>query len=527
MFAIDRPCLKPAHFMAAAGLLLLAGTALSVPARADDYTDLLDILRAKGSLTRGEYDTLLAKHRHRGAPARQHGQSAAAAAEPQADATPRDAAAQAQLAASRAAASAALAQAAATSTELALKDPSVVHTDIYVPGKGITLHAGAVDINLSGFINGYYTFNAPGSGTPVAGGLSSGGSGFDSSSVRGGLLPAAVLLKLSTVQSGIDMSANFGVYPGINSSNAGAFGANSGGSAVGLGTPGVDFRQIYVTAGTKDFGTVTAGRAIGLFGSDAILSDATLLSVGSPGGNAAPANTALGRIGVGYIYTDFLPQLSYTSPTIGGVTGTVGVMTPLDEVNFAGGGLSATNTQHNTPMVQGKLTYDFDTAVKGRLWASFLLQPEDHLTGSGIAATANRNVTVVAGDAGAKGSYGPFDGVLYYYRGSGIGTTGLFFDGIAANGEKRDSEGYYAQAGFKLTPKFKLVGSYGASALNLAPGEVAPTLVRRNESEIGSAYYTLNEWMTLIAEFAHTTSKSHGPDTASDNTVSVGTMIFF
>ncbi|MGO3517157.1 MAG: porin, partial [Acetobacter cibinongensis] len=31
---------------------------------ADDYSDLLDILRAKGSLTQHEYDTLLSKHIH-------------------------------------------------------------------------------------------------------------------------------------------------------------------------------------------------------------------------------------------------------------------------------------------------------------------------------------------------------------------------------------------------------------------------------------------------------------------------------
>lgn len=41
---------------------------LSTKAHADDYSDLLDILRAKGSLTQREYNTLLSKHIHRTSP---------------------------------------------------------------------------------------------------------------------------------------------------------------------------------------------------------------------------------------------------------------------------------------------------------------------------------------------------------------------------------------------------------------------------------------------------------------------------
>ena len=320
-------------------------------------------------------------------------------------------------------------------------------------------------------------------------------------------------------------------YPGLNNTDEGAFGANSGGNAVGLGTPGIDFRQMFVTAGTKTFGTVQVGRDIGLFGADAILNDATLLSVGSPGGNQAPGNTSLGRIGVGYVYTDWLPQITYTTPTIaGGFTASVGLFTPLDSVNFAGGGVSAVSTTHNTPMFQGQISYKTAASadMKVHIWADGLVQPEQNVLSPDIAAGAAHSVTVFAGDIGATLDVGPVGGAAYYYRGSGLGTTGLFFDGIAVNGNKRDSEGYYGQGYFKILPKLKLVGSYGVSDLYLANGEVDnPTLVRRNESEIGAGYYTLTDWMTLVAEFAHTTSKSHGPDQADDNTVSLGTIVFF
>ncbi len=177
------------------------------------------------------------------------------------------------------------------------------------------------------------------------------------------------------------MAAVFGMYPGINSS-ATTVGANSGGLPIGLGTSGIDFRQIYVTAGTKTAGTFKFGRDLGIFGSDAILSDATLLSVGATGSNANPGNTSLGRIGYGYIYADFMPQISYASPIWGGFQATVGVFQPLDEIAFAGDAYSGTANQHSVPMFQGKVTYDYKFGpVAGRLWLSGLYQQQQNVMG--------------------------------------------------------------------------------------------------------------------------------------------------
>ena len=148
-----------------------------------------------------------------------------------------DATSRAESAASRAQVSAQQAQAALA----ALNTADIVRVDKYVPGKGITFKAGPININLSGFINGFYTYNSPAGGRPVAGGVSSGSSGFDSSAVRNGLLPAGFILKMSTRQQGIDISAVMGMYPGINNAKNGAFNANTGGSPVGLGTAGIDF----------------------------------------------------------------------------------------------------------------------------------------------------------------------------------------------------------------------------------------------------------------------------------------------
>jgi predicted porin len=492
--------------------------AMPFAAHADDYTDLLDILRAKGTISRSDYNSLMAKH--------MRGHAHHMGMNEESEGTPTESAAQqAEEAAARAQAAATLAQQMDAQTQTMMHDTNMVTADPFTPGKGITMHAGGVTINVSGFINGYYSFNAPSSGTPVAGGLSTGGSGFDSSAVRNGLLPAGLITKLSSTQDGLDIAAVFGVYPGINNSAVGALNANNGGEPVALGTPGIDFRQVYVTVGNAQMGTVKVGRDIGLFGADAILNDATLLGVGSTGSNANPGNTSLGRIGIGYVYTDWLPQITYTTPAFGGFTASAGVFSPLDEFSFSG--YSASATAHRVPMFQGQLEYKGKIAdATTHFWADFLVQPQENITGTDIVGTAS-SVTAVAGDAGASVNIGPLGGVVYYYRGSGLGSTALFFDGVAPNGKARDSEGYYVQGSYNITPKTKLVGSYGVSDLYQAPGEADPLLVRRNESEVGGVYYSLTAWMTLVGEYAHTDSHAHGGDSASDSTVSVGTIVMF
>ncbi|AQS84718.1 MAG: porin [Acetobacter aceti] len=550
----------------AAGLLASSALFLSAhQARADEYSDLLDILKIKGSLTQGEYSALMIKHRrhqqemaeaeserserHSGrfASARDQdhsGRIRSASASSSAhhvavagglDVTPVFL--DAQDAAYDAAASARSARQSMLAAQAAINDPGIVRTDKYVPGKGITFHAGSVAINLSGFVNGFYTYDNA-YGRYVGGGTSAGagGSKFDASAVRNGYLPAALITKITTTQEGIDMAAVFGMYPGLDNNKPGAMNANSGGSPVGLGTPGIDFRQVYMTFGNKKMGTVKIGRDLGIFGSDAILDDATLITVGSVGGNSAPGNTSLGRIGVGYLYADWIPQISYQSPMMSGVQVTVGVMQPMDEFNFAGtnnegagpDALSAQSTHHSSPMAQGKVTYDFTSGdFKGRVWAGFLIQHQQRLYSSVISQNQGRSATVEAGEVGTKLSYKGFEGVAYYYRASGLGTTGLFFDGITPTGHKRNSEGYYVQGSYSFDKRLRVAASYGVSNLYQAPGEIDSILVRRNESEVGALFYKWTDWIQFVAEYSHTESIAHSGNRGKDNSASGGAVLLF
>ncbi|MCH4090446.1 porin [Acetobacter sp.] len=549
------------HHLLVAGLL--ASSSLFVTAhqaRADEYTDLLDILKLKGSLTQGEYSALMTKHRRhqQEMDASDRGErrpARLASARDQERAGHMRAASSAhrvtvasgsdvtpvfldvQDAADDAAASARSARQSMLAAQAAINDPGIVRADKYVPGKGVTFHAGSVAINLSGFVNGFYTYDNA-YGRYVGGGTSAGAGGnkFDASAVRNGYLPAALITKITTTQDGIDMAAVFGMYPGLDNNKPGAMNANSGGSPVGLGTPGIDFRQIYMTFGNKKMGTIKIGRDLGIFGSDAILSDATLITLGSIGGNSAPGNTSLGRIGVGYLYADWIPQISYQSPMMSGVQVTVGVMQPMDEFNFAGtnnngagpDALSAQSTHHSAPMAQGKITYDFTSGdLKGRIWAGFLIQHQQRLYSSVISENQGKSATVEAGEFGAKITYRGFEGLGYYYRASGLGTTGLFFDGITPAGNKRNSEGYYVQGSYSFDKRLRLAASYGVSNLYQAPGEIDSVLVRRNESEVGALFYKWTDWIQFVAEYSHTESIAHNGNRGKDNSASGGAVLFF
>jgi hypothetical protein len=445
------------------------------PALAGSNVELLKRLHEKGILTDEEYQSLLSED------------SAQVATAP----------------------AAAPAQAAAAS----LDDKRMVR----MSDSGVGMEVGGVTVKLSGSVNGFYTHDkgqAPGPRTAVVGGVVP--AGGNSSSIRNGLLPGFLKFDITTTQGGWDVGAHFGMYPGINSATyAAGGGANSGGQNTALQTAGIDFRQTYLTIGRAGFGQIKAGRDIGLFGSEGILNDITLLSVGSTGGNVAPSNTSLGRIGIGYIYTDFQPQITYTSPTLSGFQVSLGVFQPLQSLTGPG-------ETSNSPGFQGKLVYDGKLGpVTARAWLSGITQKHNRVdgvtyTGSGF-------------DTGAKLGFGPLTLTGYYYDGSGLGTTALNLFDTDARGNKRDSNGYYVQ-GLATFGKVSVGGSYGESHLhyaNAADALANPTLVSTNSSWVAQGRYGLTSWVTLVGEYIHTKSRAHNANAATGDTVAAGAILFF
>lgn len=359
---------------------------------------------------------------------------------------------------------------------------------------------------------------AAGPNTAVAGGIASVGAD-SSNAVRNGLLPGYLLIDVTTKQAGLDIGAHFGMYPGINSSSWGALGANSGGQPTALATAGIDFRQVYLTIG-GGFGTIKMGRDIGLFSSEAILNDITLLSAGPPGGNVAPGNTTLGRIGSGYIYTDFQPQITYTSPKFGGFQASVGVFQPLQS-------LTAPAQSNTAPGFQGKITFDksFGDDATLRLWASGVTQKHQTI-GAGTAGLVS--YTGRGMDLGGKLSVGPVTAVANWYKAKGLGTTVLNLLDTDARGNPRSSDGFYVQ-GLATFGKVSVGASYGESNLDRTTFEIAAgnTLVRKNSSYVGQVRYGLTDWVTLIGEYTRAMSKAHGGNEAESDTLALGAILFF
>src|SRR5467141_2712389 len=416
----------------------------------------------------------------------------------------------------------------AVAAALALGSASAVHAEI-------GFKAGAWDLSFSGNVNGFATWNSCDSSTnAVAGGLAcnNGAGGGKEQAIESGLLPSALVFGAKTSQSGLDIGVTFGFYPGITSSATGKH---------GIGASTIDARQNFLTFGDKGWGTVKVGRDIGLFGSDAILSDMTLLGVGSGGGAFPTGNTTLGRIGVGYIYTDWIPQISYSSPKYGGFQYSAGVFQGMDVCPaFSGNANSASLTAHGQPGLQAKGRYEWAGTVGGNAWVSALSQKVKARAGDatppppvgGTPIPAGLSVSGQAFDLGGKVNVADFEGVLYAYSGDGIGTTAIGFDAAAfANGalEKRKSKGGYVQGTYKIG-KFKPGVSYGESRLDLASNESAgtnPTLVKKNKSLVAGLYYSLTQSLNLVGEYITTKAENQAGGENKDSVIALGAILFF
>jgi hypothetical protein len=396
----------------------------------------------------------------------------------------------------------------------------------------VALPASAVDLktadgswtfSIAGNVNVDYIYSSCESATSAHGVDDVGGACIGSaaskstSSVANGLLPAAFTFGVATTQDGIDMAAHLGIYPGVVTNDGGSpnLQANSAGN-VALGTTGLDVRQVYMTFGNKAMGTFELGRNIGLFEQDIILNDMTLLGVGGPGAAATPnpANTTLGGIGFGYIYTDWLSQIDYTTPDFSGANLTVGIFSPLDSLTGPGASQSKP-----APGFHGKLAWKgtFDD-LKVSLSASGLSQQQKYLAG-----TTNGSWQGSGGDVFGKVSYQGLDLVAGGYYAKGLGTTGIFILGSSAAGDARTSYGYLVQATYKVGPtKFGI--NYGVSRLAYAnqadrvadSASAAGALVAANEKVTGGVYYDLTKNLMLLGEISWVQDIAHVSTTSAD-----------
>jgi hypothetical protein len=391
------------------------------------------------------------------------------------------------------------------------------------------IDVGGWKVDFSGNINGFASdvkCESPAGGGTVAGGLACGsisGGDYDANNIRTGLLPSWLGFHAEKTDGDNKYGIMIGFQPGIDSGNQNVItGSPLDG---GLGLNSENLRQVYLEW-SGNWGGIKVGRDLGLFGSDAILSDMTLLGVGTVSDlTRGGGNTSLGRIGVGYIYADWKGQIQYSSPKFGGFQVNVAVVDPWGLVNLSGQSLNAGTfaQEGSTYGLEGKAAFSFGDpkAFNGKVWVSAINQK---LKSAGAFGSEN----ATGYDVGAKLGFAGLEGVAYYYQGEGIGTTGFLFDAVDLGGNKRDSDGFYVQATFKLPGiGTKLGASYGESNLDRGPADLPTSpLVSKNESIVVGIYHPLTSFLNLVAEYTQTKATAHSGAEAEETAIAVGAILF-
>ena len=405
--------------------------------------------------------------------------------------------------------------------------------------QAFAVETNGVTFSASGNVNTNYTFtNCDKNPGAVAGSLlcaAPPGESSRASSLNSGNLPNGIVLGLKTTVSGVDMAVAYGFYPGV-ANNDFAFGngpnIQTGGSGnVALGGPNLDTRQVYATFSTASLGTLKVGRDYSFLGFDAIVNDITLIAVGVASVRTAlsPANTTLGTIGFGHLFSTPNAGITYISPDFGGLTGAIGIFQPLDSLSVTGISASSSSSAKPAPGFQGQVKYKFGDAKGIGGFASFSgLYQKHELTTPGAGATlTDNNPTALGVDFTGKLAYAGAALVGHYYYGEGLGAYSYFIEGFSPTGKARISQGGYIQATYTWG-KTTFGGNYGISRLNTTDGDAdGGALLKANSKYTIGVYHKLLDNLTLTSEFTDAKSKANSGDTINTTNYNIGFFISF
>lgn len=382
---------------------------------------------------------------------------------------------------------------------------------------GIMIPAGDWTLDIGGVVNAYYTSTRQ-SGTDALGnplgnsplGLTN-DAGKTTSNITTGLLPNYLTVSGKTRQNDLDVGFTISINPGASTTQAG----------IQTGKLNQENRQAFLTFGDKSWGSIKLGKDLGIYASDAILNDMTLLGVGSGAGGLAGNTTTLGRIGTGFMYADWKSQIAYSSPNWNGFSFTGGVTQSWNALAFDGG-VGSNQRGGASPAFEGKASYEWAGDFGGKAWVSGISQKVKGLP----AGKSDRADSV---DVGATVNVAGFGLTGYYYTGSGIGQTVQLLGGYDTVGNARDSDGYYVQGTYTIpTVGTKLGVSWGRSNLDsngIANGDTGNDI--KDEMWTIGAYHPLTKHLNLVAEYSDTKHKVNTVGTGKAKTIALGAILFF
>jgi predicted porin len=372
---------------------------------------------------------------------------------------------------------------------------------------GIMIPAGDWTLDIGGVVNAYYTHTSFSGDDATAGEF---GNGDSVNNITTGLLPNYLSVSGKTRQNDLDVGFTISINPGASTRNAGIQGSQQ------------ENRQAFLTFGDASWGSIKLGKDLGIYASDAILNDMTLLGVGSAAGALAGNTTTLGRIGTGFQYADWKSQVAYTSPNWNGFSFTAGVTQGWNALAL-NGGVGSTERSGSQSAYEGKASYAWTGDVAGKVWTSFITQKVE-----GLAVGGDDRAT--AFDVGGTVNVAGFGLTGYYNTGDGIGTTVQLLGGFDAAGNSRDSDDWYVQGTYTLPGVGTKLGvAYGESTLD---GNSIDTFSdRENSMWTVGVYHPITKHLNLVAEYSDQQVDQNNRAIADTDvkakTISLGAILFF
>ena len=253
--------------------------------------------------------------------------------------------------------------------------------------------------------------------------------------------------------------------------------------------------------------------------------------------SANNSNTTLGRIGLGYLYTDFQPQISWTLPgydALGGNFGAkIGIFDPDDIVSDVA---AYSATDKHAPRVEAQITYNGGIGDLGiNLWVDGSYQNTERTDAESAAysnnygaptSSAGQPSTVTSGDTdvdsaavgfGTKVSYQGFSIVASGFYGTAMGIRGQHaVQGLGATGaldplgNVRQSYGGYLQGTYDFGQGTSAGYSYGGNCLRRTErdmylytpndGSQATGIMNCQTMHSGMIWHNVTDNFRLVAE---------------------------
>ena len=277
--------------------------------------------------------------------------------------------------------------------------------------------------------------------------------------------------------------------------------------------PAVEAREAYLTIDAP-WGTIQAGRALGLFGRGGILMDAEIVhgnGLGSPCTTRIILGGACGFAGHGVLFPGFNAGVLYSTPNLAGIRATVGIYDPS---------VNSEKAFEITPYprVEGQLSYNLHETLKvfvEGMWQRLINSTglRDDM-GTPILDANGRPLNQVADAngvaAGLQLSVGPLQVGGSFYQGTGltlivpIFNTPILTDQNVNRPVLRKGQGFAGMASLHFGGT-KIAGGAGVSQLKLTPFEQEPYASQvPPKQQLGISiglYQTFFKQLTLAVEY--------------------------